>query len=234
MITAVAVCPHPPLLVPEIAGGAAKETDDLRAACDAAVARLLVTEPQQIVVVGAESAPTALRGYAPGVTGLGPDDLPLSLAVGAWLLDRAALRERPALPDRAALGERPAAVPPRRLVAVRPDGTPTSDWPDLSASTGLLIMADGSARRGVKAPGYLDERAEPFDAIITKALAEADVGVLANLDVDLCQQLLIGGVGAFRALAGVAGSADGRWRAEVLYDAAPYGVQYTVACWLPA
>jgi hypothetical protein len=41
--------------------------------------------------------------------------------------------------------------------------------------------------------------------------------------------LLVGGVGPLRALAGLA--AGVRWQAEVLYDAAPYGVQYTVAAW---
>lgn len=219
LLTAVTVCPHPPLLVPEIAGGAAAETDELRAACDAAVGRLLGSGAQQIAVIGADSARTGLHGFAPGLTRLPADELPLSLAVGSWLLDRA------------------AAGPPRRLVAVRPDGTPTTGWPELFAPTGLLVMADGSARRSVKAPGYLDERAEPLDAVITKALAEADVGVLASLDVELCGELLVGGVGPLRAIAAftaLAAAEDSRWRADVLYDAAPYGVQYTVASWLPA
>ena len=94
------------------------------------------------------------------------------------------------------------------------------------------MASTGSARRSAKGPGYLDDRAVPFDATVTKALAEADVEVLANLDVDLCGQLLVGGVGAWKAMAALAGG--GRWHAEVLYDAAPYGVQYTVASWLPA
>jgi hypothetical protein len=137
--------------------------------------------------------------------------LPLSLAVGRWLLDRA--RE----------------VPTRQLVVVRPDGTPTKPWPDVSAPTGLLVMGDGSARRSVKGPGYLDERAQPFDASVVKAFAEADVEALANLDATLCAELLVAGVGAWRAVAALAG--DQPWSAEVLYDAAPYGVQYTVASW---
>ena len=48
-----AICPHPPLIVPELAAGAAAELDELRAACDQAVARLLPTEPDIICVVGA-------------------------------------------------------------------------------------------------------------------------------------------------------------------------------------
>jgi len=221
VICAVAVCPHPPLLVPQIAAGAAPEGEPLRAVCDAAVARLLAADPELVLVVGAAGVPagvpgapngqSGLRGFAPGVAGLPGDGLPLPLAIGEWLLDRA------------------GAKPARRLVGVRPDGTPTTPWPELSSRTGLLVMADGSARRSVKGPGYLDDRAEPFDAAVTKALAEADVDALANLDADLCEQLLIGGVGALKALAGLGG--DGAWRAEILYDAAPYGVQYTVASW---
>ena len=214
MIEAVAVCPHPPLLVPEIAAGAAGETDDLRAACGTAIARMLASNPAQIVVVGAEG-PTGvhrgLRGFAPGVESLANDDVPLSLAIGTWLLDRA------------------AASPPRRLIAVRADGTPTTPWPATSVTTGLLVMADGSARRGVKAPGYLDERAEPFDRVVVKALAEADVEVLANLDTELADELLVGGVGPWKALAALA--TERHWAGDVLYDAAPYGVQYTVAFW---
>jgi hypothetical protein len=225
MIAAVAVCPHPPLLVPTIAGGAAFETDGLRAACDDAVGRLLATAPEQLLVIGADGGPGgssgpagagSLRDFAPGAVGL-PESpfagLALSLAIGWWLLDRAAAHQ------------------PRQLVGVRPDGTPTTSWPELSPKTGLLVMADGSARRSIKGPGYLDERAEPFDAAVTKALSEADVDALANLDSDLCAQLLVGGVGAWKALA-VLATRDTRWRAEVLYDAAPYGVQYTVATWL--
>ena len=40
MLIAAAVCPHPPLLVPELAGQAAAELDELRAACFEAVRRL--------------------------------------------------------------------------------------------------------------------------------------------------------------------------------------------------
>ncbi|MGH3025524.1 MAG: hypothetical protein ACRDLR_03675, partial [Gaiellaceae bacterium] len=134
-IVGVAICPHPPLLIPQIAAGAAAETDELRAACDQVVARLLATNPAQIVVVGPQSPRRGLGAFAPGVDGLAfaSAEQPLSLAIGAWLLDRADVM--------------------RRFVAVRPDGTPATGWPDLSSLaslpglTALLVMADGSARR---------------------------------------------------------------------------------------
>jgi hypothetical protein len=60
MLIAAAVCPHPPLLVPEVTGtdgpGAdgpgAGELRRLRAACRTAVAVLLGAAPDLLVVVG--------------------------------------------------------------------------------------------------------------------------------------------------------------------------------------
>ena len=214
MIISAAICPHPPLIVPAVAAGAAFETDDLRAACDLAISRLLARAPEQIVIVGGDSphAPGGLRAFAPGALDLPDYDLPLPLVIGNWLLDRAGF---------AAAG-RPGVV-------VGADGTPTDGWPGLSPTTGLLVMADGSARRSVKGPGYLDERAEAFDAAVTKALATSDLDALLALDSRLAAELLVGGVGPLKALAALTRGA--MWRAEVFYDAAPYGVQYTVASW---
>jgi hypothetical protein len=64
VLVAGAVCPHPPLLVPELAGGAAPELDALRAACDEAVRRLLAARPDLVVVVGAaeETVPLPPHG----------------------------------------------------------------------------------------------------------------------------------------------------------------------------
>jgi hypothetical protein len=225
-LAAVAVCPHPPLLVPEIAGAAAAETEPLRAACAEAIRGLFAARPERIVVLGGAAGGNVdrgggLRGYAPSLHGL-PSDLPLSLAIGRWLLDQA---------DAA----RPDAALPRELIAVRPDGRPVGcgpSVPDQLARVGLLVMADGSARHGLKSPGYLDERAAPFDAAMVKALATADLDALAGLDDALCAELLVGGVGALKALAALAGGVS--WECVVLYDDAPYGVQYTVASWLPA
>ena len=47
--------------------------------------------------------------------------------------------------------------------------------PGRAAAVALLVMGDGSARRSVKGPGFLDERAGPFDAEVSRALAAGDV-----------------------------------------------------------
>jgi hypothetical protein len=181
VLLAAAVCPHPPLLVPEVAAGAAYETGDLRAACRAAVATL----PGDTVCVGTAQA----------------------VEVGLWLL--------------------PYATP---LVIAR-DTTPY-DAAALGRSLdtpGLLVMGDGSARRSLAAPGYLDPRAEPYDAAVARALAGADTGGLLALDPADDDALLVAGRAAWQVLAGAA--EGGQWRGELLYDAAPYGVGYLVATW---
>ncbi|MFD0659339.1 hypothetical protein [Thermocatellispora tengchongensis] len=52
MIVAAAVCPHPPLIVPELAGRAAGELDNLRLACGRVLRSLVRTEPDALIVVG--------------------------------------------------------------------------------------------------------------------------------------------------------------------------------------
>ena len=75
-LVAAAVCPHPPLLVPEVAGAAAPELDDLRAACDVAVARLLAAGLTDLVVGGAAVRPpvTVRAPTAPCGRRAGPRD----------------------------------------------------------------------------------------------------------------------------------------------------------------
>jgi hypothetical protein len=216
MISAVAWCPHPPLLVPQIAAGAAAETLALRAACEEAIKRLLSGPAAQILIIGGDGPTRGLRGFAPGVDLPADADLPPSLAIADWLLD---------------LTETSLE---RQFIGVRPDGTPTADWPDPNGrSTALLVMGDGSARRSLKGPGYLDERAEPFDEAVVAAFSRADPRALANIDGGLAAELLVAGVGPWKAAAHLLGT-DRRWHGDVLYADAPYGVMYTVASWLPA
>ena len=222
VIVAAAVCPHPPLLVPEVAPGTTDELAGLRAACHAAVGMLTAAEPERIVVVGAgglghdldETAGGTLAGYGVDLR-VGGDDvrLPLSLTIGAWLLDQAGW------------------TGPRTYSTGRPaiDG---------SSRVAVLAMADGSNGRSEKAPGFLDERAEPFDASIASALADGDPAALVALDLELGAALGSTGVPALHTLGGMVldttmldvtkGAAV---TARLRYDEAPLGVGYVVADW---
>ncbi|GAA3457324.1 hypothetical protein GCM10018962_91580 [Dactylosporangium matsuzakiense] len=70
-LVAAAVCPHPPLLVPELAAGAAPELDDLRAACRAAVAHLANASVDSLIVLGSDT--TTVRREPP----FGGDPVPV-------------------------------------------------------------------------------------------------------------------------------------------------------------
>ena len=213
-ISAVAFCPHPPLLRPGIATGSEIETQSLRSACNTAIDRLIGTSPNQLLVLGTDGPLVDWQGFVPRLIDPDSRPMPLSLQVGAWLLSTHSLGCEPS------------------YIAIRPDGEPVTPWPNLSASTALLVMGDGSARRSLKGPGYLDDRAEPFDDSVVKALADGAAQSLADLDLELADVLLAAGAPAWVAAAKLLRT--GRWRGDVLYTDAPYGVMYTVATWLPA
>ncbi|MFL6238125.1 MAG: hypothetical protein ACJ735_01340 [Actinomycetes bacterium] len=211
MLVGAVVCPHPPLLFPDLAGRAAPELDALRAACDAAVTTLLGTRPDVVIVAAAEDPAEGTGGTTVGFgvpmrVGTGAPTLPLPHTVGCWLLDRAGWTGR-----RHYVG--PAADDAIRAV----DGR-----------VALLVLGDASARRTEKAPGYLDPRAQDFDAAVAAAL-RAGPAALGALDGSLAAELLVAGWPAWQLLARV--SADAQWDTRVTYDDAPYGVGYLVAEW---
>jgi hypothetical protein len=288
VIVRAALCPSPPLLAAGV-GGQADVLPELREACEAAVAWLLAGAPDQVTVIGPAAttatwppdsvpdpsmhAPALSRLAPPPVTtrtALAPGSaagptfgpatppavrpatpLPLSLVIGAQLLDAAGYSG------------------PRVLQSVAESASPDACRElgrDLAADaplTALLVLGDGSARRSTAAPGYLDERAEPFDTIVEQALRDGDLPALAALDPDLARDLLAAGRPAWQALAGAltpatttsrpatsttpatsptpaAGPAPAgvappaRPRTRILYSNAPFGVTYLVATLDPA
>jgi hypothetical protein len=235
-LLAAAVCPHPPLLVPAVAG-ASPELDDLRAACLAAVQGLLDRAPELVVIVGDaasvvdadQTASGSLAGFGVDVRSGDPPPavpaLPLSLMIGAWLLDAAGWTGRRrylGLPDSTSSSEAAAS------------GAQLAADPDRIA---LLVMGDGSARRSSTAPGYLDPRAAEFDATVATSLTGADAPALLALDADLAHDLLAAGRASWQVLAGAisadSAAAGHRWTGELLLDVAPYGVGYFVTTAAP-
>ena len=231
MIVAVAGCPNPPLLLRGITGRPVAEVEQLRAACLAAIGVLLAAEPSRVVLVGgaepgeygpAQDGP-AQDGPAQG--GPAQDAKALSIVVGRLLLAEAGCR-----------------LPVEHLV-IAADSPPADclrAGRRLAADqerTGLLVMADGSARRSLKAPGYLDARAAPFDAAVQACLESGRLAELADLDPVLAAQLLVAGRAAWQVLAGAigaAGAADAApGQSRLHYTDDPFGVWYPVFSWLP-
>jgi hypothetical protein len=89
------------------------------------------------------------------------------------------------------------------------------------------VVANGTAKRSEKAPGHLDDRCAPFDAVVDEALRAGDPAPLAALDADLGADLWAFDVPAFREL----GRLPGPFQAEVDYAGDPFGVQYWVVRW---
>ena len=236
MLTAAALCPAPPLLARELTG-ADPVVPELRQACLDAATDLLQSGPDVIVVVGAGEQTRGfgargrldLAAYAPALALTGRDGsgrqgsaadgggepVPLPLGLGCRLLEQAGYAGPLALhtvddgvsaADCAALGARLAAA---------------------AAQVALLVMADGSARRGLKAPGYLDERSFPFDAEVTEAIRTGDMAALLALDAGLARDLMATGRPAWQVLAGAIG--ERRPASVIRYCDDPFGVAYLVA-----
>jgi hypothetical protein len=243
VIVAAALCPSPPLLARELTG-ADPVLPELRSACLDATSELLRAQPDLIIVVGVADSTQPfdaageldLAAYAPalgsraaGTGGSGPgtedqmprkaDALPLPLGLGSRLLDQAGYagerllyavgeHDRPA--DCAALGVQLAATGDRAA---------------------LLVLADGSARRGLKAPGYLDQRSAPFDAEVERAVRAGDMAGLLAVDPELALGLMATGRAAWQVLAGAL--AGQRPACQVRYCDDPFGVAYLVASLAP-
>ena len=195
---------------PPSRGGAAEETAGAAGApAGDAVEALLAAAPEVGGRRGRRRAGRA-SGSAPGdvgdLRGFGVDlEVPFAgraapgrrggcrwpHTVGAWLLDEAGHAG-------ARLGVGPGDLP--------------GALAGLPGPVGVLAMGDGSARRTLKAPGYLDPAAEPFDAAVAAALAAGDAAALAGLDPAEGERLLAAGVPTWRAVgAALAGraAADG-------------------------
>jgi hypothetical protein len=246
---AAAVLPHPPLLVPELAGAAAAELDPLRTACQEALATVVAAADLTILIgdgpvwaVPAPGAPGSFHPYGAEVDvelptlvgldlpGLPPpaqlSDLPLSLAVAAYLLD--GLDPPP--------GQLFAATVPRSLgprAAARIGQALTSVAP-----FGLVVMADLSARRTEQAPGAFHPEAAGFDTRVGDAFRTGTPHHLLTLDPTQSADLLVAGrvplqvlAGAFEPTPAKPGEPrdEGDLRGRVLYEDAPYGVGYLVA-----
>lgn len=232
MLVAAAVLPHPPLLVPAVAAGAAGELDGLRAACTKAVDAVLEASPSHLVLVASGTGRAtfgpgsrgSLAGFGvsvdtavPGAAAANEPVLPLAATVGCWLLN-----------------ERPVSCPV--TVEVVPEHLAPHDATTLGAElaasherVAILAMGDGSAALTAKAPGYLVPGAADWQADVERLLGGADLAGIRELTVEDAERYRAAGRPAWQVLAGAA--AGGDWHGVLLAAEAPYGVGYLVAVW---
>lgn len=228
---AAAFVPHPPALVPVLCGGPVTEFAEVRAACTAAVEAMLGAGPEVVWLVGAGPSE---RWYGAGDVGslapfgrpvtvplsgpAGPDAgrLPLSLTVGAWLLQQAGYA-----------GE--------RLALAVPADAADEQLRELAGKFvgpgAILVLGDGAAMRGDDSPGTRHPADVGFDDAVAAALAAGDATALSALDPRLGAEVHSTGVAPWR----LAGNClrDVPVSAELLYYGAPFGVAYLAATWTP-
>lgn len=237
VLTAAVFVPSPPLLVPELNGLAARETEELRDAAISAVTE--IADCSLWVVVGAGAAAERVaatatgtfRGYGADVrVDLGPDatgspdpDLPLPALIAGWLRDHAAPAVRAEVHIVDVGTGRDECTRLGRQLRARLD--------DENTPGGLLVIADGAATLTAKAPGAFDERAAAVEALVADALAAGDPSVLTSLDPDRCAEVDLAGRAPWQVLAGAFTTAPAA--AKIAYRGAPYGVGYHVGIWRP-
>lgn len=221
--------------MPEISGPNAVGAAELRDACLASLDAVTAAAPEITYIVG--SGPMSKRHSSNAVADFRPwgidvvaalpgggddaagtataESLPLSLAVGSWLLSRAGWT-----------GDVEA-------LSVGPDDDAASQLgTDLALGAervALLVMSDGSARRSDDGPRPVHQRAAEFDADVVSALASGDAGSLKVLDADLAADVDAEGLRPLQVMAGAADETT--FDTRILYDAAPFGVGYWVAVW---
>ncbi|WP_026256175.1 hypothetical protein [Mycobacterium sp. 155] len=228
MLSAIAIVPSAPILVPELMGAAADELIDLRAAVVAAAHTL----PARWVVVGigdtdavigpdqagtfagyGVDAPVALAPGAPHT----PTELPLCALVAGWI--RAQVNPEVRAEVRVYADAHPvdaALARGRRLRALI----------DESADpVGVLVVADGAHTLTAAAPGGYDPDSGAVQLALDEALAGGDAAALTRLP-----ESIVGRV-AYQVLAGLTEPAPSG--ARELYRGAPYGVGYFVGVWHP-
>lgn len=228
MLSAIALTPSAPVLVPELAGTAAREVAQFREAAVVAAREL----PDRWIAVGVGSSDgvfgPATRGSFGGygvdleVT-LSSDAprvvtvLPLSALFAGWLRGLANPAARAEVRVYRADYEPETALDLGRRLRIRIDRA--------GESVGVLVVADGAATLTAAAPGGHDPAAPATQAALDDALAVGDVAALGSMSSDVVGRV------AYQVLAGLA--APGPWSARELVRGAPYGVGYFVGVWSP-
>ncbi len=226
-MSAIAIVPSAPVLVPELSGAAATEVADLSAAVLEAAALL----PPRWIVVGTGAADDVVGSDRVGTfAGFGADvrvrlspqadqsaELPLCALLAAWVRGQARPEASAQVRAYSSDHDAGAALARGRQLRAEIDASPDP--------VGVLVVADGANTLSPSAPGGFDMAASDLQQVLDDALAGGDVAALTRLP----RQIL--GRVAFQVLAGV--TEPGPRTAKELYRGAPYGVGYFAGVWQP-
>lgn len=234
VLTAIAIIPSAPVMLPELAGAATAEVADLSAAVLAAADAL---PPRWVAVgVGPAEHPDVVvgphrtgtfAGYGADVRvtlapegardGNAPTELPLCALITGWVRGLAAPRARAEVRVFAAGHDTAAALERGRRLRTELD--------EARDPIGVLVVADGAHTLTPAAPGGYDPSAAAVQDRLDAALADGDAAALTGLPPSVVGRV------AFAVLAGL--SEPGPSSARELYRGAPYGVGYFAGVWRP-
>jgi hypothetical protein len=222
VLSAIAIVPSAPVIVPELAAGAAAELTDLREAVFTAAAAL----PARWIAIGVGPSDAVVKPPRTGTfAGYGvdvqvalsagefdaPTQLPLCALVAGWLRGRV----------------NPEATTEVRVYAdagVDRGAQLRTEIDEAHDAIGVLVVADGANTLTQPAPGGYDPDSIPVQAALDDALAAGDAAALARLPESIV------GRAAYRVLAGLEPQPRS---VKELYRGAPYGVGYFAGVWLP-
>lgn len=236
MLSAIAIVPSAPVMVPELAGAAAAELSGLRDAVFTAAAAL----PQRWLAVGVGPADATVpadsvgtfAGYGvdvrvrlaphpgpdgPRRNGQQPTELPLCALITGWVRGQAAPHARAEVRVCAADLPAPAARDWGRALRAEIDRS--------AEPVGVLLVADGANTLTPSAPGGHDPDSVPIQRALDDALAAGDTAALTDLPGAIV------GRAAYQLLTGLVEPAPRS--ARELYRGAPYGVGYFTGLWTP-
>ncbi|ULE32943.1 hypothetical protein [Mycobacterium sp. IDR2000157661] len=225
MLSAIAIIPSAPVMVPELSSGAAAELADLRTAVISAAGEL----PMRWIGIGAGVSDAVIGPRAVGTfAGYGvdvrvalspgaddpPAPLPLCALIAGWVRGEATPGADAEMRVYADAHDVDTALARGRALRAEIDGA--------GGEVGALVVADGLHTLSDTAPGGYNPDAAPRQDALDDALATGDAAALTRLLDDVVGRV------AYQVLAGLA---EAPRAATQLYRGAPYGVGYFAGVW---
>ncbi|WP_236743089.1 hypothetical protein [Mycobacteroides franklinii] len=244
-LVSAAVCPHPMMLIPDIAGDADRKWRRLRDACLEAVRQVNTpifgggqaiawNAPHLVVIVGGDDLtrsfdPACVYGslwsngicwnYGWGIDSEDPQPLPLSLTLGDWLMTKSRIGEKGMIVADVAF--QAVDFGASRQVCAELG----RDLAGRAERVSMIVMGEGSTGMTAAARARDAEDAKRSDDEVMRALGEADAKALANLEF----QGTATGRAAWQVLAGAAG--DQRFRGHLHANGSRRYRGYFAASW---
>ncbi|GLE56183.1 hypothetical protein NJBCHELONAE_14910 [Mycobacteroides chelonae] len=244
-LISAAVCPHPVMLIPDIAGEVEGDWRRLRDACLETVRRLNIpifggghviaeNAPHLVVIVGGDDTtrsfdPACAYGslwsngirwdYGWGVESEDPQPLPLSLTLGYWLMSKSRI------------GETGIIVADVAFQAIDYHASPQActelgrDLARRAERVAMIVMGEGSTCMTAADWARDAQRGKLSDGQVLQALSEADADALARIDF----QENATGRAAWQVLAGAAG--DQRFHGYLHATGSRRDNRYFAASW---